>query len=133
MKVFLGGTCNESTWRDEIIPLLKIDYYNPVVDNWTDSCMQKEIEERKRCDFCLYTITPKMAGVYSIAEVVDDSNKRSDKTIFVLLRNDGKKYFGKDQLKSLLAVAKLVATNGGEIFYSLIDAANYMNIKRKPK
>jgi len=31
-KVFLGGTCNESTWRDELIPMLEIDYFNPVVD-----------------------------------------------------------------------------------------------------
>ena len=32
-KVFLGGTCNESTWRDELIKKLKIDYFNPVVDD----------------------------------------------------------------------------------------------------
>lgn len=30
-RVFLGGTCNESTWRDELIKKLKIDYFNPVV------------------------------------------------------------------------------------------------------
>lgn len=30
-KVFLSGTCNESTWRDELIKLLEIDYFNPVV------------------------------------------------------------------------------------------------------
>ena len=34
-KVFLGGTCNNSTWREELIPQLKIDYYNPVVKDWT--------------------------------------------------------------------------------------------------
>ena len=28
MKVFLGGTCNGSKWRDEIIKLLEIDYFN---------------------------------------------------------------------------------------------------------
>lgn len=30
-KVFLGGTCNDTTWRDKIIPYLKIDYFNPIV------------------------------------------------------------------------------------------------------
>jgi len=25
MKVFLGGTCNESIWRDELIPMLDIE------------------------------------------------------------------------------------------------------------
>lgn len=87
-KVFLGGTCNESTWRNRIIVMLDIDYFDPVVDDWTVDCMKRELQERKLCDFCLYTITPKMTGVYSIAEVVDDSNKRPDKTILVILKDD---------------------------------------------
>ena len=27
-KVFLGGTCNESTWRDNMIDMIEIDYFN---------------------------------------------------------------------------------------------------------
>ena len=27
LKVFLGGTCNGSLWRNELIPQLKIDYF----------------------------------------------------------------------------------------------------------
>ena len=38
MKVFLGGTCNNSKWRDKLIPMLNIDYFNPVVDDWTEEC-----------------------------------------------------------------------------------------------
>ena len=68
-KVFLGGTCNESTWRDELIKKLKIDYFNPVVDDWTEECYKEELRQREICDYCLYVITPKMTGVYSIAEV----------------------------------------------------------------
>ncbi len=30
-KVFLGGTCNGSLWRDALIKKLNIDYFNPVV------------------------------------------------------------------------------------------------------
>lgn len=37
-KIFLGGTCNESTWRDRVIKKLKIDYFNPVVEDWTPEC-----------------------------------------------------------------------------------------------
>ncbi len=89
MKVFLGGTCNESVWRDEVIEYFnnyEMDYFNPVVDDWTEDCMAEEIKQRKFCDFCLYTITPKMIGVYSIAEVVDDSNKRPKKNSFGFIR-----------------------------------------------
>ena len=130
MKVFLGGTCNESTWRNRIIPMLKTDYFNPVVDDWTEDCMKHEIEERKNCDLCLYTITPKMTGVYSIAEVVDDSNKRPKKTILVLLRDDDNLSFEAGQWKSLSSVARMVISNGGQVFDNLKAAANYINERR---
>ena len=48
-RVFLGGTCAESTWRDYLISKLdksKIQYFNPVVENWTQECMDREIYER---------------------------------------------------------------------------------------
>lgn len=109
-KVFLGGTCNNSTWRDKLIPLLKIDYFNPVVDDWTPECQDEEIRQRKLCDYCLYTITPKMTGVYSIAEVVDDSNKRPEKTILCVLY-DG---FTADKHTSLKSVGKMVEANGAK-------------------
>jgi hypothetical protein len=87
MKVFLGGTCNESKWRDELIKKLEIEYFNPVVDDWTPECMAEEIKQRKICDYVLYTITPKMTGAYGIAEAVDDSNKQPFKTLFCVLKS----------------------------------------------
>ena len=51
-KVFLGGTCNESIWRDELIEMLEIDYFNPVVDDWTEECYQEELRQREICDYC---------------------------------------------------------------------------------
>lgn len=113
MKVFLGGTCNDSTWRDELIPLLKVDYFNPVVPDWTEECYKRELYEREYCDLCLYCITPKMTGVYSIAEVIDDSNKRPQKTLFVFLPEDNGKRFDMGQIKSLKKVGLMVDRNGG--------------------
>ena len=129
-KVFLGGTCNGSTWRDEMMPYLDelgIDYFNPVVDDWTEDDQVNELKQREECDYCLYTITPKMSGVYSIAEVVDDSNKRPIKTILVLLRGDGKEEFNEGQWRSLKAVAKLVKSNGGLVFNNLREAAEVIS------
>lgn len=131
MKVFLGGTCNESTWRESLIPMLTIDYFNPVVDDWTEDCMAEEIHQREWCNFCLYVITPKMTGVYSIAEVVDDSNKRPEKTIFVRLREDGDLRFTEGQWKSLGAVAHMVQCNGATALDSLERAAIYLNNRRQ--
>jgi len=126
-KVFLGGTCNESDWRDRIIPVLQIDYFNPVVDDWTPACMVEELRQREACDFCLYVITPRMTGVYATAEVVDDSNKRPEKTIFVPLFNDKDLTFDAGQWKSLNAVRRLVKANGAQVFFDLLRAAYYMN------
>lgn len=127
IRVFLGGTCNNSTWRDELIAMLKIDYFNPVVDDWTPECQAEEIRQRQECDYCLYVITPKMTGVYSIAEVIDDSNKRPKKTLFCFLKSDGGIEFSVGQIKSIQQVAKMVCNNGGLFFYSLSDVAGFLN------
>ena len=133
-KVFLGGTCNESDWRDKLIAKLhSVDYFNPVVPNWTPECMEEELRQREICDFCLYVITPKMTGTYSIAEVVDDSNKRPDKTLFCYLENDFEfetrtlYKFNEGQLKSLSRVANMVKENGAKVFNSLDEIAEYLN------
>jgi len=111
MKVFLGGTCNNSTWREDLIKLLngKVEYFNPVVPDWTPECMEEERRQRKSCDSVLYVITSEMIGVYSIAEVVDDSNKRPDKTIFCFLKEG----FTEPQIRSLGAVGQMVIDNDG--------------------
>ena len=127
MKVFLGGTCNDSKWRNRLIPELKIDYFNPVVSDWTKAAQQEELKQRKECDVCLYTITSKMTGVYSIAEVVDDSNKRPSKTILIVLRDDGSDKFTDGQWRSLMMVAEMVSENGGKVFDDLKTAAIHIN------
>lgn len=137
-KVFLGGTCNGTVWREKLIKHLEIDYFNPVVDDWTEECMEEELRQRKKCDYCLYVITPAMTGVYSIAEVVDDSNKRPKKTILCILSEDipidggykfasSKTSFTLSEMRSLNNVGKMVKRNGGKYFRSLDEVAEYLN------
>ena len=136
-KVFLGGTCNESKWRELLIPMLKIDYFNPVVEDWTEECQAEEIRQRAKCDFSLYVITPKMTGVYAIAEAVQDSCRRPEKTLFCILPEDKDisevkgfvwaKKFNANQLRSLLMVAKMIEQNGAMVFGSLDAVADYLN------
>lgn len=125
-RVFLGGTCSSSKdkdYRKTLIPLLKIDYFNPVVDNWTKECKIKEIHEREHCDYVLYVITNDMKGVYSIAEVTDDSNKQPEKVLFCVLE----KGFDQGQLNSLQATKELIQGNGGKIFSDLNSVAAWLN------
>ena len=129
MKVFLGGTCNESTWREELIPKLDCDYFNPVVPDWTPECQKEELKQRKECDICLYVLTPKMKGFYSIAEVIDDSNKRPCDTILCVLWYDNDVGFDKQQGYSLDAVCAMARRNGIIVCHSLITLARILNEK----
>jgi hypothetical protein len=111
MKVFLGGTCANTTWRDKVIPLLEINYFNPVVEDWTHDCI--EIEEQQKeieCNIHLYYITSDMIGVYSIAEAVQSSHNNTKTTLFTVNPNG----FNKAQLKSLKATCDLIISNGGK-------------------
>lgn len=128
-KVFLGGTCNGSKWRKILIPLLEINYFNPVVEDWTPECQKEELKQRQECDIVLYVITPKMTGVYSIAEVVDDSNKRPDKTVFAFMDYPSPdQRFDKGQITSLEAVGCMIVNNHGRwVRGNLKDLAKVLN------
>lgn len=125
MKVFLGGTCNGSQWREELMPKLVIEYFNPVVDDWNEEAMLAEEEAKDTSDYMLYVITPKMTGVYSIAEVVDASNKKPKNTILCILEKDGEESWDEHQLKSINQVKKMVESNGAIVLESLDDIADF--------
>lgn len=127
MKVFLGGTCAESKWREKIIPQLLCDYFNPVVEDWTPECQEREEQEKKICEYHLYVITPKMKGVYSIAEAVSDSVKLKDKCIFCFTKEEDDRDFTKEELKSLTATAVLITNNGGIYAEDLDTVVSYIN------
>ena len=127
-SVFLGGTCNNSLWRDSLIEKVNnVDFFNPVVPNWNEEAYQRELIARKDSDYCLYVITPKMTGVYSIAEVVDDSNKRPNKTLFHFTTTDEDSVFDSHQIKSLKAVGKMIVANGGNWFETMDELIDFLN------
>ena len=109
-KIFLGGTCNNNTWRNQIEKLVQVAMFNPVVDDWTEECQAIEMDEKEnKCDIHLYVITSQMIGVFSIAEVIDSVHNKTKKTLLHVIP-DG---FDKGQLKSLQAVVNLVKLRGG--------------------
>ena len=126
-KIFLGGTCAETTWREELISKLNsIPYFNPVVEDWTPDCQAVEIQEKEfECNIHFYCITKEMQGVFSIAEVVDSVHNKFKRTILHIIP-DG---FEKGQLKSLQAVVDLVNSRGGIAYIDndLIRSARVLN------
>lgn len=127
MKVFLGGTCNGYKWRDDLISKLKCNYYNPIIKDWKEEDRLREVNERETSDYVLYTITNGLKGVYSIAEVVDDSNKRPEKTLFCNLYKENHSYQTKQMSHSLKAVENLLKSNGVIVFHDLDSVAEFLN------
>lgn len=134
VTVFLGGTCADSTWRDELDGMLdheRLSTFNPVVPDWTPECQAEEDMHRANDDICLYTITPEGKGFYSFVEVTDDSNKRPDRTVLCVLQEANGKKFEGHELKCVLKTMKLVAANGVTVVDSLEKLAEYLNVLEK--
>ena len=130
-KVCLYGTCGKSRYREYVIPLLEkkgISYFNPVVPIWNEEA--RLLENRERADennLILYVITPYMKGVYSIAEIVDDSHRHPDRIIVCFLRKEWDNCFTEPQWQSILGVAEILKRNCVDVFYSLQDVLNHFD------
>lgn len=155
INVFMGGTTSGFNWRSVLENAFsdkkyenKLRLFNPLVDDWNEEAQANEIRERENADICLQVITPWIAGVYSIAEVVDDSNKKPEKTVFVILDKktiineleelqprgwiytmayEGEIPDFPNALKhSLDATRRLVESNGARVILSLNDLVEYI-------
>ena len=127
MKVFLGGTVNGSKWRNRVKSELAIDYFDPVVEVWNDAAYERELSERRNCDFVLFVLTPKMTGYYAVAEVLDDSFQRPDNTIYCYLPEDEREKFTETQLAEFEYLGSLVTKNGGLWLKNLDEVISFLN------
>lgn len=135
--VGLFGTCNNSLWRDYFLILLdkeKFDWFNPVVENWNEEAQINEEFHKDNDEVIVFVITPKMKGVYSIAEVVDLSyRKKSSQNLFFCFLTHEKDEsgitlsFDESQIKSLRAVKNLLERNGIKTTESLVELSKFVN------
>eukprot|EP00937_MAST-01D_sp_MAST-1D-sp2_P004374 g4374.t1 len=74
-QVFLGGSCNPTTWRKDIaIPALEaagITYYNPQVDDWTPELAEIEARQKERSAALLFVIDSQTRAIASILEATE--------------------------------------------------------------
>lgn len=127
-KVFLGGTCNGSKWRDEVIPKLEVPYYNPVNAVAEDWDVIKESQDRRLlCNCALYVITPQMEGAYSIAEIVEDSIVRKNKVVVCFLKQYEDKAFSDAVWQSCLAIMELIKQYHEHVYMDLDSAVQAVN------
>ena len=128
-KVFLGGTCGDTTWRAELIPLLDFDYFNPFVEKWTVECVAEENRQKEECSIHLYEITSRMSGTYSIGEIIESALFYPCKTIMNVV-TDG---FTTARLENLGMVMEMAKRHGVIVSkdYSIEKLAKMLNMTKE--
>ncbi|CAH0722498.1 unnamed protein product, partial [Brenthis ino] len=71
-EVFLGGSCNPTTWRSDIaIPMLKkmgITYFNPQVDDWSTELIEVEHRAKAEARALLFVLDSETRAVAASVE-----------------------------------------------------------------
>lgn len=115
MKVFLGGTHNNSTWREKLIPYLqalKISYFNPIVETWTEEDKLNEVIEKEHCDVHLFYITKEQKGYFSFFEIAHSLYFLQKEVLFVF----EKEGLDPKVIESLNEIGKYVAMENNGYF-----------------
>jgi hypothetical protein len=116
-KIFLGGTCAETTWRKELIEALHHsaqhhEVFNPQVFEWSDTDMTVEnIQKDMLCGIHLYYLTSDSPSVYSVAEAVQSSNTKGIIT-YVHFETKG---LDRQQQITMYALTNMLRGNGAYV------------------
>ncbi|KAI1290365.1 hypothetical protein HDE_08059 [Halotydeus destructor] len=90
--LFLGGSCNPTTWREDIaIPMLRnlgITYYNPQVTSWKPELVDLENSAKQSADILFFVIDNQTRSVTSMIEVAIYAGSRR-KLVLVIHHFDG--------------------------------------------
>ena len=140
MKIFLGGTCN-SLWRTEFISFLeheKIDYFNPVVEDWTIEDEAEGTTQKMLCDILLWVITPQMRGFYAPFELAELANQNPKKLWVCFLRHD-KDVAGVDhawtvnQIRSIKSIQNRLLEKNVKVFNDIFDVHQELRLYKETK
>lgn len=75
IAVFLGGSCNPTTWRHDVaMPLLDaahVHYFNPQVDEWFEELIQIEAKAKETAQIMLVVVDKLTRCLVSINEAVE--------------------------------------------------------------
>ncbi|XP_057319221.1 uncharacterized protein LOC130663782 [Microplitis mediator] len=136
-QVFLGGSCNPTTWRSEIaIPTLQrlgITYYNPQVSQWGPELIAQEYEAKETAQVLLFVIDNETRNTASIIEAAQLAATRSHSLVLVVYHyQQNQKILGEtisaqeycDLMNGLLVLEYLMERQRIPIFESISGALN---------
>lgn len=124
--IFLGGTIAGPDYRELLIPLLKVPYFNPVVYNWTEADAVRENIAKQAAAINVFVITPAAIGMYSVAEMTELAIT-SDKPLYVMFMEVEGYSWNEHQVKSNTQIKKLLSKYNVLLFEDLPLLANALN------
>jgi len=138
--VFLGGSCDPTTWRTTVaIPRLQsagIHYYNPQTTDWHPGLIEMEAQAKDACHALLFMIDSQTRSIASMLEAVEYVLR--GRVVVVVVENipdgtsiDNHTVTGrelKDLNRARSFLVDLVSRNGGHsvLCESLDEAINYL-------
>lgn len=114
--VFLGGTCGDNHWREDIVIPALVDrgvdparLFNPVVERWDEEAQQREDSVKQVAAYQLYVIAspdpsaPEVANVsaYSLVEATMGLYDAPERTVILMDTTGMAKHTAKALLKSV--------------------------------
>ena len=153
-KVFLGGSCNPTTWRqDEAIPILAaagVSFFNPQVDNWSQELVLIESLIKANCETLLFVIDCQTRAIASMIEASEyicsgrdvvlvvknmpDSSSSAPRAQQAQVNNE---LLGPEQVRDLNRarsyVTDVAQRHGLDVFTNVGLACEYIVTKRKEK
>ena len=101
--VFLGGSCNPTKWRKQIvIPMLEkvnMDYYNPQVDEWTSDLIVTENYQKDHAKYLFFVIDDETRAIASMIEVA--YYIAQGRKVILVIKNVNESTFDEKELKDL--------------------------------
>ena len=135
--VFLGGSCNPTTWRKDIaIPLLEennVDYYNPQVEDWSPELMTTENYQKENAKYLLFVIDDETRAIASMIEAANYIGL--GRKVVLVIKQVSNKTFAECEIKDLnrgRTYLHDIADQHNVIVFDLIEPAiNYIVGARK--
>ncbi|KAF1786579.1 hypothetical protein GQ600_18427 [Phytophthora cactorum] len=107
IAVFLGGSCNPTTWRHDVaMPMLDtalVQYFNPQVDEWFEELIQIEAKAKETAQIVLMVVDGLTRSIVCINEAVEYICRGRKVMLVVDDIEEGTEVAGKELSKTELA------------------------------
>ena len=121
---FLGGTCANSTWRQDLIAMLNdnVPYFDPQVADWTPADAERKDACKPVAKLNVFVITGDALGTYSDREIHEEAVKDPSKLIFCTVGT-----LPENQVKGIAKIKKGLTRMGATVCESLEEVGAIVN------